>query len=67
MTLGQGIGDEDAAVRAQAVVVEVEVLERDVGREEGDEGCLREDRASGISLRRRPVNMSDRSADWKKP
>lgn len=38
MELSEGVGDEDAAVRAEAVVVEVEVLERDVLREELDEG-----------------------------
>lgn len=35
--VGEGVGDEDAAVRAEAVVVEVEVLEGDVLGEELDE------------------------------
>ncbi|MBE3046263.1 hypothetical protein IMZ48_27745 [Candidatus Bathyarchaeota archaeon] len=37
MELGEGVGDEDAAVRAEAIVVEVEVLQRDVLGEELDE------------------------------
>lgn len=37
MEVGEGVGDEDAAVRAEAVVVEVEVLEGDVLGEELDE------------------------------
>lgn len=37
MEVGEGVGDEDAAVRAEAIVVEVEVLEGDVLREELDE------------------------------
>ena len=35
--LGEGVGDEDTAVRAEAIVVEVEVLQRDVLGEELDE------------------------------
>lgn len=36
----QSIGDQDTGVGTEAVVVEVQVLERDVGGEEGDKGSL---------------------------
>lgn len=37
---GERVGDHDAGVWAEAVVVEVEVLEWDVRGEEGNERCL---------------------------